>query len=681
MFSNTNSNNNPSGVDGWSFNAILSNVNAAFDLTWNDDSFKNDLYYQDMITMNNGDILWIYMPNSLKLNKNGNYLTVKEYNQRVWAARKWAALIIKKSSLDDVILNKKNQLNNNDIVDVSSNLGYILGANLGTNGQLSTYIQPIFIPGSNMNQNSVEYNRLSVYYPVNNGVEILVLKYNPDNSNPFSYVQRLNPNGASSYNHSPVVYSNAIKIGQWTKEYNNAMLIPTRNMFDETIVTIPFVYTSINKDNKSVNLPIFNVDTLHFDKAHLSTATNTLAGFGTKTKKFNFGQKIYTAYSTSGWETLNPSQDTSDNIIWYPWPGAVKANGLNGNFDNYTHQLYSRLINVSPYDNTIIYASRPSFKVKVNSSIVGDYFNGNNSYKNTYASFWIGNSSTGAMSNFIIPNKIVDGLPYNAYINSLIDSGLIEGQNIERVDNIYKSGFWFDINSIQNNNVNLYINTTGTLKDKPIADQNNKVNSSPIAMISWTATNNHFSDFFSQNLTNIKSNYEYYNHSNFQLKIENNSYSNYITSRADLTKWYPSMYQSLTQGVNSITNNQLFLSSTNSNKQVVTNFNEKVTNNPNSPYEIFSIWKTGNNYNNIPINNYTISANNDSNNQATSNLNLLLKFQLNNSSWNNSFISTSDINKAKTIEIPMTVPNVSWQFLSSWSTNAKLNGYNTPTNN
>ncbi|MBD5423291.1 MAG: hypothetical protein HDR43_02240, partial [Mycoplasma sp.] len=633
------------------------------------------------------------MPNPLKMKDTGknNLVSIKTYsNDVVFSPNNSLAkvFLIKNSDIE-------NARNNNNSIDTIYDVTNSIAAEYQyTNSATNIMLIAPLIPMSRHQEHS--YGSAG-----RRDFKLMTFTYNSTNSNalvyqgPFQYdesnntIQKTingNNNTAGSSNLSADTSSSDIfKFDSsgfnggwktWTKEFNNAMLIPTRNMFNENVVTFAYPYASPESSfSNSVVLPIFNVWQLSITDRNAGNSGSI--GSGSFTKAFNFGEKIYDAYSNNGWSSQQPNSNT---IMWYPWPGAVRTSNTTTNnyYSQYTNQLYNRLINVSPYDNAVVYAARPNFTIDYTfTPSIGDMLNGNNSFNDQYASFWIGrsfnnsSSSTGTyVSNFTISNS------NSISTNGQISSELIGGSDKEKINTIYQNGFWFDIKSIYADGAygdyaNLYFNTNGTLKDKAINNQNSEVKSSPIGIIRPNI-GSIYSKEISQMLNIVTQN----NQMNKITIKESANYSSYITSRANLTKWYPNMYQSLTKGVNTITNGQLFLSSTISNKQVVTNFESKVTNDSNSPYELFSIWKQSSNYYYIPTATYTINTNN--NGLANTNLNLSTKFQL--GSWTNSFISNaSDIDKAKTIEIPMTVPNVSWQFLNSWSTNAKLNNYNSPT--
>ncbi|MBD5423500.1 MAG: hypothetical protein HDR43_03310, partial [Mycoplasma sp.] len=679
MFSNTNSNNNPS-VLGWDFSNIFTDINNN-PLDWNNrDDFKKDLYYQDMISIgNNNDILWFYMPNPLKMkDKNKNNLTsINNYSNFIFSNNNPLAKVF--LIRNDDVENAKNNNSNMNIYDITNTFAnlYVYSSSDSDN---IVMIAPL-IPISRHQQGG--NNR---YF------KIINFTHNKNNDTALAYQAAFGYNGTDNISHSGPSYSgnpnlftdsssssvfkfdsNGFNSGwkTWTSEFNNAMLIPTRNMFNENVVTFAYPYASPESSfSNSVVLPIFNIWQLSITDQNAGN-TNSIGG-GSFTKAFNFGKEIYDAYTANNWGTQSP---TSAKLMWYPWPGAVNYTSLpvaNGYFSRYTNQLYNRLINVSPYDNTIVYAARPTTVKYANITGTGDFFNGNSSYSNNYTSFWIGdsNSSNTNVYNFIISN-IGSSTGWSG--STAISSALIfNGTSyLDSVNTIYQNGFWFDINSLNNNNINLYFNVTGDLKNN--TQTNKQVKSSPIGLVRPNLSNSYNinSLMTSSPLTTINS-----------TSIRNTNYSNYITSRADLTKWYSRTYQSLTQGANSYSNNfQINNGNSNNTKLIANNFGSTLSN-LNSPnnnsVELFSNWSIGSLYNNVVQQSFKVVTNIDTTKQATPTLDLLIKYEIAN--LTNNFISTNDINKAKTIEIPITIPNLSWQFLNSWSTNAKLNNYTSPSN-
>ena len=178
-----NSYKNISDYVAWEFKNIFSNSN----LNWNSNEWKKDLYYQDMITLGNGDIIWYYTPNILKMREsNKSSLTLQKFSQQVWGSSSSLAkfFLIKKSEIDSVRNgNSSTPINPIDISQAVFNAFSYYSSN---NWYLLT--SPIVIPGTNSN----EFNILS--FVVEDGTTIKSYKitnFNTDNSLYFIILQYL----------------------------------------------------------------------------------------------------------------------------------------------------------------------------------------------------------------------------------------------------------------------------------------------------------------------------------------------------------------------------------------------------------------------------------------------------------------------------------------------------------
>ena len=138
---------------GWRFKDIFNNNN----FNWNSNEWKKDLYYQDMITLGNGDIIWYYTPNILKMrDSNKQSLTLQDFSTKIWTGTNGLAKFfwIKKSEIDDV-RNGGNSSASIRPIDISSAVfsSYLYS------GQEKYYplTSPIVIPGNA----PIEFNILS----------------------------------------------------------------------------------------------------------------------------------------------------------------------------------------------------------------------------------------------------------------------------------------------------------------------------------------------------------------------------------------------------------------------------------------------------------------------------------------------------------------------------------------
>ena len=530
-----------SSLGSWAFSNLFNNnflnnyENGKYELIWTEEN-KKDLYFQDFVTLSNGDIIWYYMPNPLKFrvknkttNEIKNLISLDMYSRAIIGSANTQnspmakCLYIKKQDIDNAkannsvvrpfditreFFNKQNYPLKND---------YLLTAPIifaGTDNKLKI----MFYVADSTDGNIKVVNSV---WKLNNNILQSIGGSKLPASNNLSDFDLFNRELTESSNHVAKIWNSN---SQWTDEFNQSLLIPTRNMFDENTITFAYPYAAPGTSNaSSTKVPIFNVATLSFNKNSLDDY-NRIEYDSNKSKIFNFGTQIINKYiEDQGWNT-DPFSSSS-TLKWYPWPGSHSS------INNYTNQLYSRLISVSPFDNTIIYASRPD-----NQKISGskDIFVGSDSNKNDYASFWIGNSSSGNIKNFYIPNS-------TSIFNSAMNNNLVSS-----IDSIYNIGFWFDIYSLSitnSNNVNLYFLPTGTKYNETILGNSNNIKSSPIGVVRPLVSNpkpmNTLTNTSSENSSSIT----------------DKSYTNYITSRADLTQWFNRTYIGISKGANTYKNN------------------------------------------------------------------------------------------------------------------------------
>ena len=674
LYNSLKQNNNGSTTQVyWAHKEIFTNSN----FNWASNEWKRDLYYQDMITLGNGDIIWYYTPNILKIrDANKKSLTLQNFSQKIWTETNGLAKFfwIKKSEID-AVRNGNSSSASITPIDISS----AVFSQYKYSGSENYYplTSPIVIPGND----PIEFNILSfvihendkkiyshnIWYKTNTASNTVSKHTSGDVD------LSTNNKGLNVYNNSNN-NSNVSNFwtNNWSDQFNKAFLLPTRNMFDERVITFAYPYAS-PPSSSLVTLPIFNVFQMGIDKANASNSNSVIFN-DSKTKSFNFGEKIVNHYINNNLANKDPfSASNSSTLKWYPWPNAITASN-NSYYSNYTEQLYSRLISVSPFDNTIIYASRPNYiyDAPFGGSGNRDVFSGYSDVEQNYASFWIGNSSTGSVSNFVIPNfNATNGTISNQLVASTTNTSSKSGG----IYDLYKNGFWFDVNSLsgQSGKLNLYFPTTGSKKDTIPSGADNAVKSTPIA-------------FISPNLTNYvaMNNLTYSSNSFNKTTIGNDSFTNYITSRADLNQWFPRTYQNLTKGANAYGNGTILndYDVNSQNRAVATSLNRKLTDATwfganNKSVELFSNWQVGStsSYNSMAVKRAKIVTKIDTTQTASTTLKVELQFILEN--WNNPFIANGDKSKVTTFSYPVTISNASWQLLDSWSTNVRLSTFQT----
>ncbi len=654
-------------LEPWYFSDLFTNTflhnyeSNGYELIWTEEN-KKDLYFQDFVTLSNGDIIWYYLPNPLKFrvknkrtNEIKNLISMDLYtkaiigNTNIINSSMAKCFYIKKQDIDSAKENDSVM----PIIDITQAFfdeqfyswpnAYLITAPIVCAGNNNKFKIMFYVVDSTTQSIKV----INSVWQLNNNALQHIGGSEASITNNLLGFDLFNRGSAESNNHVAKIWESS----QWTDEFNKSLLIPTRNMFDENTITFAYPYAAPGTNNtSSIKVPIFNVATLSFEKNSLDNL-NTITYNSNKSKIFNFGTKIITKYiNDKGWNK-DPINDSVTNLLWYPWPGSHSS------INNYTNQLYSRLISVSPFDNSIIYASRPD-----NKKISGnrDIFVGLDSNKNDYASFWIGNSSSGNIKNFYIPNST--SIFGSAMSNELVSS----------TDFIYNIGFWFDIYSLSitnSNSVNLYfLPKTGTKYNQKILGNSNDIKSSPIGVVRPLVSNSKPMD----TLTNTSN-------ENFS-SITNKSYTNYITSRADLTQWFNRTYIGISKGANTYKNNDVLNDYNTSDKTRVTVDEQfsKITNatynTNNKSIELYLYWNIGdqNAYNSMPVKRAKIVPNVDTSIAAEPVLNAELQFILENNNWNNIFLSDTDKPKVTTFKYPVTINNASWQLLDSWSTNYKV---------
>ena len=170
----------------------------------------------------------------------------------------------------------------------------------------------------------------------------------------------------------------------WNPAFINANLRVNKNMFDENSIVFAYPYSSSSDEtNDSINssygeagfaMPVFNVAQIWLDKKNAQFKKSE-----TTSKKFHinydFGKQIDDYY------TLNKDKygkdDKINSIYPHPSPDSFEENNVN--------HSYNRLISVSPFDNTVIYAAKPNLGEPIFSAA-------NSANKNSWAGFWIANS-------------------------------------------------------------------------------------------------------------------------------------------------------------------------------------------------------------------------------------------------------------------------------------------------
>ena len=372
----------------------------------------------------------------------------------------------------------------------------------------------------------------------------------------------------------------------WNLNALNAYLRPTKNMFNQNSIVVPYPFGVSSHMDYGKWFPIFNVAQLKIDPSTGRIDTGTKESDYTSSINYNFGTQIKKYFDKNNGKY---NSNTSLNNI-YPYPGNSDA------LSNYNHS-YNRLISVSPFDNTIIYAAKPNIRETI--------FDQTSANVNKWAGFWVANS-------WAIKNANSRGKYYRPLIVSADKSIVNSGNNaadadfiymLNNVNDLYANGFAFDIRSLVDINgqksLNLYFNQSGRGVNDSYTQ--NGFKSSKIGMLDDVlkvapASDNNSEIVWVKNIAN-----KYANANTNRAKellatgITKKSYSSIIHSRADLTKWYQRTWNNINNPSNMYPRmTQLNASGNNSNRAIASRFGVKLTDSQfgnNESIDLVSAWK------------------------------------------------------------------------------------------
>ena len=291
-----------------------------------------------------------------------------------------------------------------------------------------------------------------------------------------------------------------IKNSDWSNDFVNANLKINRNMFDSNSVVFAYPYAS---GGSSGRLPIFNVAQLLINPADGKIIWNN--GTPKNSKILPFAREII-----EYWQNNNGSYNTNANLNKiYPFTGGGQTN-LNHN--------YNRLISVSPFDNTVLYASKPN--------LLNATFDQTDNKADKWANFWIGNFGRKTPYRpFIIYNDSTTGGTVNAKMTSISE--------------LYNKGLTFDLRSLTGQSLNLYFNQTGSGRNDKYSA--NGFRTSKIGLLTDVLSRDNQGNIWFGNVTSPTNQPL----DKMGTEINESSYSTLIYSRADLEKWYPRTWQNI----------------------------------------------------------------------------------------------------------------------------------------
>ena len=462
---------------------------------------------------------------------------------------------------------------------------------------------------------------------------------------------------------------------QWTPNFVEANLRVNRNMFNQNSVVAAYPYAANNQSSN--NYPIFNVVQLLINPTTGLIDTSTTSTNFLRTTNFDFGKQIYDFWDAN-------KNSSSVHRRFNPWPlseGSWNATNTNHN--------YNRLVSVSPFDNTIIYAANPNSNYLTITT--------HEDHKVNWANFWIATnnnpSGKGQYHPMLIPNE--------PDLGGSIDGDMISMPNGQaRLDNIYKNGFIFDLGSlIANGNqrsLNVYFNSNpsswwiyggvsrtvkiGLLEDVLKKDTTNKF---------W----------FNSVTTQINDDI-----TGFNAPIRKSDFSTLIHSRADLEKWYPRTWQNANVAANKYSVGQQINANENSNKRVVAKSYSKL-NDPNlnsiESVDLVTHWTdptlnsnnppTPPNYNRLAVKRPKITVKEAAKYDPADNKKLLLPVEIAwkpNSTIINKYKTIFNVSSDSDVKIQrliltktQTLTNVSQEIDRQWSVDGKMTQFSGTTEN
>ena len=483
----------------------------------------------------------------------------------------------------------------------------------------------------------------------------------------------------------------------WEPSFINANLRVNKNMFDQNSIVFAYPYSSSSNvidsrgqtygaQNKA--MPVFNVVQIWLDNDGKIKETKET------TQKdnidYNFGKQIDDYYNANKDNYLDP--EITNNIYPYPTPDSFDVNEKNVNHS------YNRLISVSPFDNTVIYAAKPN----VRAGIFGPYTASN---KDKWAGFWIANPWDLRNKKYYHPLIIANDPLIISSADKYDSAGM--GKMLNNVNDLYTEGFAFDVASTFEPDtfrmsLNLYFNQTGSGFNSSYENKDPDFKTSKIGLIrdvlydsgsyqegmsgnkGWgTNVYTRFPGKWSES-ANEESPESLNNKKLFATTINNDSFSSLIHSRADLTKWYPRTWANANFPSNMLRKGEIFSYQAPWKFAVAEEFNKQLVDQDwvfsnKESIDLVSSWRDSGETNDLPkyrkrfdrliIKRPTIITGSES---LENGLKLLTKYELSSNikqfildkrGWKDTNVS---IQNELTLTKNVDIKNTSIQILSSW---------------
>ena len=224
-----------------------------------------------------------------------------------------------------------------------------------------------------------------------------------------------------------------------------------RNMFEPNSVTFAYPYAASHTSAKEV-IPAFNVASIMIDYKTGKIKTSDFAKPFLKSVVYPFGKQAF-----EYWEKNNSSYSSNRDLQEvYPWPDSPD--------DPNWLVKFNRLISVSPFDNTIIFASTSPFRAQNDIKL-------NNANKDKYGSFWVGTSQLLFKDSFPVIRPFLVSNSSGSTMNKKPISPNMISSSPGVLESLYNQGFTFDLPSLNvnpdgtNTRLNLYFNHTGKTRN------------------------------------------------------------------------------------------------------------------------------------------------------------------------------------------------------------------------
>ena len=599
-------------------------------------------YSLDITSLENGKLALTYMPNFMQFFDKGNTtgdVTRSLPSLQLLLDNWWALTKTLVFSFD-----ANGNVTSERVVNIKPNLskGWLFSGQQIIKSNFNLLANPFF---TFSNSGDLIFH---LFFSNKQGNQIFhkIIGFNPWNGNLVNNLDRIEK--ISFLNLKPNEWANA---RNWSKDFINANLRINKNMFDQNSMVFAYPYAaSQNNNNLKNDFPLFNVAQI------LINPTNGLIQMGNngnnsvkRTLNYDLGKQIY-----------DFSKANSSNAKIKAWPTEPGFTNLNHN--------YNRLMTVSPFDNTFIYAANKNF-TETN-------LTGADNLKDDWASFWIGvpNSSNTRYFPLMIGNK--NDLGGN------IDASLTD------VNSLYSDNFTFDLKSLFNDgtgvSLNLYFNQKGTGKSSSY--QNPEIKTSKIGLLNDLLRIKNNQGWIANVTNSLQGN-------QFRVNIDNNSFSTLISSKADLEKWYPRTWQNLNNPSNLyLANDQINGLASNQTKAVATQFNQTLTDQifqQKDAVDLYSNWQVGSgkwNNNGSTSSNFNrlVYKGADINVAATSETNklpLISTYSLDSKILNKKSWMPTTKKEKLVFKKKISLNNPSYQIFTSWSDQVRMQSVGATTSN